>query len=382
MLIAPPGASTHPPPGEDARRRWRIAIRAVVASLRFGAAPGPRDWRSFVRSTGFSAAAHGVVLAYSTERKRSKETKSKFGLISLRRRTAGVVLFNGTWQRQRSSSALRYVVLEFAHEVDTGPNERVARTTADAGLDILLFVMVLETVLRAASGQRGPATRFDAFLVGAAASARLVLGPFLSLFLSGNPWHVASRALKRLAGVAVAARLLALSKPARDVLSGVQRLWKEVALFACVFASVVYVGPRGGNQSRVAARLRGTIAAPAAAASCYEGPSRRRRGRELERDHRGDAAAASWRVRGTIAAVATRAGGSEGPSRLWPHELESPRDHRGDAAELESPRDHRRAESPNPGLRGVWRRVVRRRAARKRALGLRERRRRVPRRRH
>ena len=69
----------------------------------------------------------------------------------------------------------------------------------------------------------------------------MVLDPALAGVLEKNEWHVCSTSLKRIAGMAVAARLLALSASARSVLVGVSQLKRQIALFAMVFASVVYV---------------------------------------------------------------------------------------------------------------------------------------------
>ncbi|KAH8051212.1 hypothetical protein JL722_10911 [Aureococcus anophagefferens] len=90
-------------------------------------------------------------------------------------------------------------------------------------------------------GARRVEVAFDDGLVAVAFAGRVVLDPALAGVLEKNEWHVCSTSLKRIAGMAVAARLLALSASARSVLVGVSKLKRQIALFAMVFASVVYV---------------------------------------------------------------------------------------------------------------------------------------------
>ena len=140
-----------------------------------------------------------------------------------------------------------YVAVEFAHDLDgsgqrAAPGHRELQDTTDGVLDALAVCFALQALVRVCGGgARRVEVAFDDGLVAVAFAGRVVLDPALAGVLEKNEWHVCSTSLKRIAGMAVAARLLALSASARSVLVGVSQLKRQIALFAMVFASVVYV---------------------------------------------------------------------------------------------------------------------------------------------
>ncbi|KAK7247982.1 hypothetical protein SO694_00086048 [Aureococcus anophagefferens] len=188
------------------RRKWRVAITAIVAAVRMRDADlgaVRRLCRSVSASRPFSYVAHVLCVAY--------------------------------------------VAVEFAHDLDgsgqrAAPGHRELQDTTDGVLDVLAICFALQALVRACGGgARRVEVAFDDGLVAVAFAGRVVLDPALAGVLEKNEWHVCSTSLKRIAGMAVAARLLALSASARSVLVGVSKLKRQIALFAMVFASVVYV---------------------------------------------------------------------------------------------------------------------------------------------
>ena len=188
------------------RRKWRVAITAIVAAVRMRDADlgaVRRLCRSVSASRPFSYVAHALCVAY--------------------------------------------VAVEFAHDLDgsgqrAAPGHRELQDTTDGALDALAVCFALQALVRVCGGgARRVEVAFDDGLVAVAFAGRVVLDPALAGVLEKNEWHVCSTSLKRIAGMAVAARLLALSASARSVLVGVSQLKRQIALFAMVFASVVYV---------------------------------------------------------------------------------------------------------------------------------------------